>query len=128
MHVIQFSHLIGKCYSQILLQFCALSSDCVFSKEHLIINCIGISTKKSWDIYQDLGQPQLSPLTTWPSATVEKKIVAIVERTTLEVTGWKAPFDQLEVSEESEYEGTGNIQLWILDWALNAGEEFRYKS
>ena len=49
---------IGKCYSQILLQFCALSSDLVFLIGHLII---------------DLRQPQLLPLTTWPGATVWKK-------------------------------------------------------
>ena len=91
---------IGKCYSQILLQFCALSSDLVFSIGHLII---------------DLRQPQLLPLTTWPGATVWKKQVAIVERTALEVTGWKALFVQLKVPEE--YEETGSIQLWILDWA-----------
>ena len=38
---------IDKCYSQILLQFCALSSDLVFSIGHLII-CyfIGSSTNK----------------------------------------------------------------------------------
>ena len=107
---------IDKCYSQILLQFCALSSDLVFSIGHLII-CyfIGSSTNKVEIFPKILGSRSYYLLTTWPGATVWKKQVAIVERTALEVTGWKALFVQLKVPEE--YEETGSIQLWILDWA-----------
>ena len=67
---------IGKRYSQILMQFCALSSDLVFSIEHLIIIVLEV------EIFPKiLGSRNYHLLTTWPGATVEKNQVAIVEST-----------------------------------------------